>query len=318
MKKLILKICLYVFLLAVTLEVFVRVSYLGRDIPNRFLDDKNVEKWEPNQNGYAITGNRRQNFSEYRINKSGFNSYREFSPSISKVEVALVGDSFIEGFHQHYYNSIGKKIENKLPGIEVYEYGYAGYDMADQLHLINAYKEQFDLIDIVILGLKFNNDLTREKYEVEGYRLALETPLLRFIKKIKVVVYARSIGFFTPIQNLLNKSKQILNKKVDKPPIKRIEDSLKHEKYIKNLEALISRYGFNKSKFYFLIDERITPDVFFDYLDNNNFKYITIGEELESSSKPTTLIYDMHWNNNGRSIVANKIVKSINFPRVKK
>ena len=114
-----------------------------------------LKKWVPNQNGFSVTGNRRQNFSEYKINNSGYNSYREFNPTANKTELALVGDSFIEGFHQNYYNSIGKKIEQQFADIEVYEYGYAGYDFADQLHLVHSYKEQFDHIDQVILGIKF-------------------------------------------------------------------------------------------------------------------------------------------------------------------
>lgn len=115
MKKLILKCGLYAFLLIIALEIMVRALHLSKDNPTRFVDEKKVEKWYPNQNGHSVTGNRRQNFSEYKINNSGFNSYREFNPTKEKVEIALVGDSFIEGFHQHYYNSIGKKIENKLP-----------------------------------------------------------------------------------------------------------------------------------------------------------------------------------------------------------
>jgi hypothetical protein len=59
-----------------------------------------------------------------------------------------------------------KKLENMLQGIEVYEYGYAGYDLADQLHLIHQYKNQFDLMDRVILGLRFEDDLARSECQV--------------------------------------------------------------------------------------------------------------------------------------------------------
>ena len=96
-------------LILLVLEVLTRIFYLGEDKPSRFLDDKQVEKWVPNQAGYDITGNRNQNFVKYRINNSGFNSCREFVPSLEDIEIALVGDSFIEGFHQPYQNSIGKK-----------------------------------------------------------------------------------------------------------------------------------------------------------------------------------------------------------------
>ncbi|WP_047414356.1 hypothetical protein [Cellulophaga sp. Hel_I_12] len=316
MKKLVFKISIYTILLLIALEIWVRVFHLAKDTPNRYLDENKVEKWMPNQNGYAVTGNRRQNFSAYHINASGYNSYREFNPSREGFELALVGDSFIEGFHQNYYQSIGKKIENKIPGIEVYEYGYAGYDMADQLHLIHQYRDQFKLIDLVVLGLKYNNDLTRPIYEVEGYRLALESPLNNLIKKSKLLVYGKSIGVFSPIQDFINTTRNLMVNPV--PPIKsstpdtssvQAKDEELLKRNIENLESLMSLYGFDKEKFYFLIDETVTPTRFIQYLNDNRLKYITIGEELKSSAKNTTLIYDHHWNNNGREIVAQKIAK---------
>jgi hypothetical protein len=71
MKKLIIKSILYVFLILIVLEGLVRVFHLGKDTPNRFLDEYKVEKWKPNQNGFSVTGNRRQNFSKYHFNTTG-------------------------------------------------------------------------------------------------------------------------------------------------------------------------------------------------------------------------------------------------------
>jgi len=213
MKKLVLKSILYSFLILISLEGIVRVFHLAKDTPTRYLDDHKVEKWLPNQNGFSVTGNRRQNFSEYHINASGFNSYREFNPTKEAIEIALVGDSFIEGFHQNYYNSIGKKIEKNLPNIEVYEYGYAGYDFADQLHLVASYKQQFELIDHLILGIKFSNDLTRNEYKVVTGRLNLESPVNKLLKKSKLLVYVNSIGLLDPMQEFAYKLRTLLKPK---------------------------------------------------------------------------------------------------------
>lgn len=109
MKKFILKTILYIFLILVSLELLVRVFHLHTQIPPSYIDEYGVEKRVPKHNGYAVTGNRNQNFSEYDINEFGYNSYRQFTPSKDKFEIAIIGDSFIEGFHQDYYNSIGKK-----------------------------------------------------------------------------------------------------------------------------------------------------------------------------------------------------------------
>jgi len=99
----------------------------------------------------------------------------------------LVGDSYFQGFHQDYYNSIGKKIENTIPDIEVYEYGYAGYDFADQLHLIDAYKEDFALIDHIVIYLNFPDDLNRDSYFINDERLALQTPRNLLPLKVKMI-----------------------------------------------------------------------------------------------------------------------------------
>ncbi len=311
MKKLILKSALYFFLILILLEALVRVFHLGKDTPTRFLDEHEVEKWMPNQNGFSVTGNRRQNFSEYHINNFGYNSYREFNPTRNKIEVALVGDSFIEGFHQDYYNSIGKKIENSMPGIEVYEYGYAGYDFADQLHLIHSYKEQFDLIDHVILGIKFSNDLTRGEYKVVSGRLDLESPMNRLLKKSKLLVYSKSIGILDPPQRLMYrlintlKPKQSI-KPIDKQEAQRIKKEEERE-YLANFKSLIASYGFDKDRFTLLLDAKVTSSFFLSYLKENDVNYIDFSTFFEATDRPTTLIYDRHWNNHGRALIAQLI-----------
>lgn len=313
MKKLFFKSGLYVVLLLIALEVIVRVFHLSKDTPSRFIDGYNVEKWVPNQEGFSVTGNRRQNFSKFYINASGYNSYREFTPSEDKVELALVGDSFIEGFHQNYYNSIGKKIEDRLKDVEVYEYGYAGYDLADQLHLIQAYKESFNLIDYVVLGLKFENDLTRGEYNVVYDRMNLESPIYKIAKNVKLLVYAQNIGVLDPLKNFVGRLLSFFKNPLNKPKadfvIKDVDE--KHLIYIENFKKLIEIYGFDKVRYVFLLDTKMTPKVFLDYLNNNDFKYIDTFEALNKSKKPTTLIYDMHWNNHGRNLISDLISEHI-------
>ena len=312
MKKLILKSGLYFLLILICLEIIVRIFHLAKDTPTRYVDQNNVEKWMPNQNGYAVTGNRRQNFSEYRINSSGYNSYREFTPSKESIDVALVGDSFIEGFHQNYYNSIGKKIETNLQNnVKVMEFGYAGYDMADQLHLINAYKDLFNDIDYVFLGIKFSNDLNRGEYTVVQDRLALESPVNKMLKKSKLLVYCKSIGILDPPQLLFHRIKNSIRPVITKKKL--TEQELKEKKiendrkYLENFKNLIALYGYDKDKFVLLLDSSSTSNIFLDYLNKNNFTYIDFFSAFEKSGKPSTLIYDRHWNDNGRSIIASLI-----------
>ena len=312
MKKLFLKLVIYSVLILLMLEVLVRVFHLTKDYPVRFIDELGVERWVPNQEGYSVTGIRRQNFSKFNINSSGYNSYRDFEPSKDKVELALVGDSFIEGFHQHYYNSIGKKIEEKLKGVDVYEIGYAGYDFADQLHLMHQYQSFFDLIDHVVIGIKFENDLTRGKYGILQDRMKLESPIYRSLRRIKLLVYLQKIGAFDAAREFTRKTLSFGKQELVQINISDNKSKLKtYTEYLKNFESLIVTYGFDKKRFTFLLDKDNTPTIFLDYLDNHGFKYLDFSQALRQSKRPTTLIYDMHWNNHGRKLIAELIARNI-------
>jgi len=312
MKKLFLKLVIYSVLLLLILEVLVRVFHLTKDYPARFIDERSVERWVPNQEGYSVIGNRRQNFSKFNINSSGYNSYRDFEPSKDKVELALVGDSFIEGFHQHYYNSVGKKIEEKQKGVDVYEIGYSGYDFADQLHVMHQYESFFDLIDHVIIGINFEYDLTRSEYGILKERMKLESPMYRAMRNVKLLVYLHNIGAFSAARKM---TQTLLSLGQNNIPIHKKEDvnatQKRYAKYIKNFQSLIDRYGYDKARFVLLLDKATTPQVFLDLLDKNGYAYIDFGKKINQSQMPITLIYDQHWNNHGRTIIAKLITQYI-------
>lgn len=80
-KQLILKMVIYAILMVMCLELLVRAFHLTKDCPKRYVDAYGVEKWAPHPDGNSVTGNRRQIFSPFPINASGFNSFHEFNPS---------------------------------------------------------------------------------------------------------------------------------------------------------------------------------------------------------------------------------------------
>jgi hypothetical protein len=200
-----------------------------------------------------------------------------------------------------------------LQGIEVYEYGYAGYDLADQLHLINQYKNQFDLINHVIIGLKFEDDLTRSDYQVIPERMALEAPVYQAMRRIKLLVYLQKIGAFDAPREL---TKKLFSRNLDIEVKRTVSEESSFRKaleqtYITNFKKLITAYGFDKDRFAFLLDASITPPAFLNYLKNHDFKYIDFSSVLNQSKVPTTLIYDQHWNNHGRDLVTAFIAEYI-------
>ena len=308
MKKFILKTVLYIFLILIALELTVRALHLYTEDPPRFIDDQGVEKRVPGHNGYAVTGNRNQNFSEFHINSDGFNSFREFEPTKDKFEIALIGDSFIEGFHQDFYDSTGKKIEKALnDGTEVYEYGYAGYDLANQMHLINAYHDQFELIDEIFIYLNYESDLGRGEYKPNKQRIAmLRSTVFKIRDNIKLLAYGSKIGIVEPLKKLVTgkafqeSSEGFETNKITVP-------KKKDEEYLANFKSLVELYGFDKCKTTILLDSRKTSDSFLEYCRQNEIKYLDFAPAFEKTTKPVTLIYDHHWNNHGRDLIANVI-----------
>ncbi len=313
MKRFLYKTACYGFLVLLFLEVLVRVFHLHRDTPERYIDEKGIEKWVPGQSGFSVTGNRKQNFSAYRINNSGYNSYREFNPEVDKCVIALIGDSFIEGFHQPYNNSIGKKIEELSTGLAVYEYGYAGYDMADQLHLISAYKEQFEEIEKVVIYLKYPEDLYRDRFSISQERLRLNEGIYPILKRSKLLVYAQNIGLIASMRikvqaliNILRSGSQI-GSTMEEGGSKKSSD----QTFLENFKRLSVEFEYDKSKYVLLLDSRECPELLLRYLAEHQFSYIDYGKIFQESEKPVTLIYDQHWNDHGRQLVSKAIVDKI-------
>ena len=307
------KIVLYVILMFFVLEGATRLLHLNSEYPWFIINDHNIKTYAPNQTGYYTIGNRRMNFAQYHINKSGFNSYRDFNPTKDKEEVALLGDSFIEGLHQDYFNSIGEKVENALDnGTEVYEYGHSGYDLADVLYLMHAYEKKFELIDHIIIYLKFDNDLLRDTYAPDQYWVDSQYFLFsRIQRKSKFISYLKDIGFFEPLRNLKTTilSYVFPNEgnydQTESSALKTEEEKV--NQYLNNFKVLMETYPIDKDKTVFLLDSTKTASAFLDYCKSNGYKYLDFSKELNDSKRPTTLVFDRHWNNNGRNIIARVI-----------
>ena len=320
MKKFILKFGIYVILILLIVEILVRVFHLYTEDPPRFIDEFGVEKRVPNHQGYAVTGNRNQNYSRFSINGFGFNSHREFKPTDSIFEIAIIGDSFIEGFHQDFYNSTGKKIESQLPDVHVYEYGYAGYDLANQMHLVHTYKEHFKPIDEIIYYLNYESDLDRGIYEPNYDRInMLRSTPFKIRDRIKILAYGSKIGVLEPLKRLVSgkafkeKTKGYKSNELEKDSQE--EELRKDLQRLENFKSLIRHYGFDKDKATLLLDSRKTSKSFLDYCMRQHIRYIDFAPAFKASNKATTLIYDWHWNNHGRGLIAATVADYINAKR---
>lgn len=316
MKKLFLKIGLYAVLILIMLELIVRALHLHSDSPKRMIDDRGVEKNIPLQTGFNVTGNRKQNAKQYHINAKGFNSINDKVGSKATYDIALIGDSYIEGFHEDTHNSIGRMVERNLDTVNVIEYGCSGYDMADQLHLVKAYEKEFQQIDKIIFYLKFENDLERSVYEPNYQRLAKLNSLYYKIKNgSKLLVYAANLGLLANFSGFVKENLRFNDSSQNTDFEKTTSNTTgTDKKRINNFKSLIAHHGFDTERFVLLLDTRVTSKNFINFCTENKIVFIDFADSFTNTDAATDYGYDMHWNTYGRELIAKKISKHLLKP----
>ena len=137
-------------LLVVFLEILIRLFGLATPvIPGEII--KGNYRLKPNQHGKWVKGPLKEINSFYSINSLGFNSVINYDLDSTKIKIALIGDSFIEGLHSNVNNSIGRRLEllvNKR--ISVHEYGISGWNAHNYIEIARKIKRNYKFIFVLI------------------------------------------------------------------------------------------------------------------------------------------------------------------------
>ena len=226
MKKLIINFFVLIFISIILLESYSRYYYFSNS--NSKIQYQNVDGnllYEPGSSGIY---NKPFN-TKYKVNSLGFNSVKNnFTTDDKKTNVALVGDSFIVGFHSNIEESIGQRIEKLNSKINVNEYGVEG-NIIDYLLIYDKHNlKNYDKVYIFLTG---NNDISYKypnamnyhknflnitkgclKIERFMYERIISTtykPNTDLIKKLKNVIYVTHFNFDVNLIN--NKGLDFLN-----------------------------------------------------------------------------------------------------------
>ena len=247
-----------------------------------------------NQSGTYIRGKLpRWLNAEYSINNDGFNSSKDyFFDTNLKSKIALLGDSFVEGFQVDVTESIGRLVEDLKPNYEVYEFGISGFNFYDYQELYQKYNLQNFKKVFIILD---RNDILTTKSDKKVFTKTIELKEKIFRKIYNRALFFKYLNFnhgiIREIQtiyrtfNSINSTLDFSNKK-QTPPL----DINQFIKSNHNIELIL------KSKKDTLLKS------FYPDLD-----FININEDL----RPIDFGFDKHWNLNGRKNVANTIVKRL-------
>jgi len=122
---------LVVLLALLLLEGILRIFDLAVEVvPETNLGGDRL--YVPGSSGSYVGGGMGEIRGSYHINAQGWNAVVDYGvPESSCSSVALIGDSFIEGFPARVEESVGRMLEELLPGSVVHEYGKSGGNIWD-------------------------------------------------------------------------------------------------------------------------------------------------------------------------------------------
>jgi len=208
MVKFALRLGVFLFVLAVVAEVFFRTIIPATSLPGSYMDPRDeIFRFDSTwvTSGTNTHGRFGLRPAAWRVNSAGWNSQFDYTSSQEKERprIALLGDSFIEGFPTDVDTHVDAYLHELAGGqADVYAFGRSGWYLAQYVALAR-YAEQRFAPDIYVIFLNYQDiqDSLRENgvktpyaYQITqdgaGFR-ELEPPV-RFV--------------FTPRSKLLRRS----------------------------------------------------------------------------------------------------------------
>ena len=316
MIKLIIKTIIFSVFTLFIFEIYIRIFHLYDDVPRVHLDSNKLLIYKPNQSGSYNFGNRKEVDSKYLINSSGYNSTIEYDFKKSIPKIALIGDSYIEGFHQDVNNSIGRIFE-RLAGYQCYEYGISGWNFYDYLNLISSDSNQFNQFEYIFINLN-PSDL---QYSLQYYLKSDDSKLkvdkqnsfaYKYIySNIKLISSANQMGIF----NNFRKKVKIFSKnnqfELDNKDITELSNN---NTQLKNFNEIVNYFNISiyNEKLIFLFNSNLKYEESLLSVIKERYNFINLSTPFNKSEELPYFRFDKHWNSKGRLLVAKEILHKIN------
>lgn len=278
MKKLIINLFLFSVVFIGLFEIFVRVFGLATDVPLSHLYKNGYLLYKADQDGKFVRGSRGEVSTAFHINQTGWNSVVEYGVPDSRT-LAIIGDSYVEGFYVDVKQSIGRKIELLTNNqYKVHEYGMAGANIHDYRILFEELKSKGYLKIFIVIGPK---DFFTQKSSFTGQNNIVSYSIIRQVySSIALVRYL----------NVNMSIKKIWERKLGEP-----DDS--------NIEEL--QINVNS----------LSPKGAIYLYDDLQFKEIITDlkmQEIVHKHLPKDYGFNGHWNENGALNVAETIIEHLN------
>lgn len=237
---------------------------------------------KPNTSGFWYGGKINVK-TRYHINAQGWNSLRDYEKDLedtNTTKIAIIGDSYIDGYHQNVENSIGRILEKKINHKAiVHEYGKRGAN----------------LMDYILLYEKFDFDKNYENV----FCFLSESD---FDNKPNIINKGKTIPKLGLAKKVLNESHLFCylyyDLKLPKKVQDLLQDSPKKGKKKKDLDLnLLEKFKHNTVILY--EEGQLSEDVI------NKIPITTL--QIEHKIEPYDFGFDSHWNSSGRENCAETI-----------
>ena len=225
--------------------------------------------------------------SKYSINNVGFVSTRDYYfGENDEFKIAIIGDSFVEGFQVDSKKSIGRLLEKKQLEYEVYELGFSGYNFHNYVELYEKFSlDNFKYVFIII--------------DIQDLK-ALRAEKIKFTDAIKVkeMIFRNLYNNFYFFK-YLNWNHAIVSKTIG------ILDNFKLQKQT-DIDYVDITSFMQENTNVFLVLKSENDSILKTVYPNLDFI------DIKHTRIPFDFGYDQHWNLNGKYNVAETLVKWIN------
>jgi hypothetical protein len=288
-------------LLFVSLELFTRAFGIsGHTVPSANLNGNLLHR--PFTDSLWVRGGFGEISSHYVINGQGYNSLLDYNQKdTAKINIALVGDSYIQGFQVNVGNSIGRLLDSITDGLTVtHEYGHSGGNINDFIYLIDSLYVIYDQVFVLMT----EKDLSPRKpsYINRGRQQTSPPSFLRQVYANSSALRYLNInhGINIKVSTLLREGPNALHILKNLLLSKQNSDEIQSfEGYYKKLAAIAGLTNvtilFEEGKF--------------NPIEARDYRIRT--KLIEHELMPKNCGFDSHWNVNGRKNCARAMEEAL-------
>ncbi|MDC1462615.1 hypothetical protein N8382_08905 [Polaribacter sp.] len=295
MKKFLVIIIAFTFIIVILGDIVIRVFKLVPDIPERYVDKHNIQKYKPGQSGYYTKAEKKWNVNEF-----GWLGVHNITKDST---ITIIGDSFIENIMNPIECNQGNLLKKHIPDYSFFEAGRSGISFIETLEISRILdleiKPKYQLIYLS------PNDFTESISEISSYndryQLSIDNQKLNVPKLkspfFKKILYNVKVLYFTYLKYPVFVEKQNKGETV--------------VSFDKSLYDQLIKYcseNYDLSNLIFVMHPEMNDQII-ELVQEYGFKIISLNSNNDKSWKVGP--HDSHWSCYGHSQVASQIASKL-------